>query len=86
LLPTRATSLKKTSCLKTAEENIWRIFLAPAISEATDPCSKFDRRENTIEDQGCQIFLAKTYQNGENIPNYHKMYSKAVKYCQMAIK
>jgi hypothetical protein len=32
--------------------------------------------------QGCQIFLAKTYQNGENIPNYHNVYQKAVKYCQ----
>jgi hypothetical protein len=23
--------------------------------------------------QGCQIFLATTYQNGKNIPNYHKI-------------
>jgi hypothetical protein len=32
------------------------------------------------EVQGCQIFLAKTYQNGEKIPNYHKIYPEAVKY------
>jgi hypothetical protein len=36
--------------------------------------------------QGCQIYLAKTYRNGENIPNYRKIYQKAEKYCQMAIK
>jgi hypothetical protein len=26
--------------------------------------------------QGCQIFLAKTYQKRENIPNYYKIYQK----------
>jgi hypothetical protein len=31
-------------------------------------------------DQGCQIFLGSTYQNGKNIPNGHKIYLKAVTY------
>jgi hypothetical protein len=37
-------------------------------------------------DQGCQIFLSTTYQNGgeyiklpQNIPNVHKVYQMAVK-------
>jgi predicted aldo/keto reductase-like oxidoreductase len=41
------------------------------------------------ENKGCQIFLDKTCQDGENIPTYHKIYQNAVKYCQidqMAIK
>jgi hypothetical protein len=29
---------------------------------------------STIHNQGCQIFLGRTYQNGENMPNDHKMY------------
>jgi hypothetical protein len=28
--------------------------------------------------QGCQIFLAVTYQNGKNIPDNHKIYPMAV--------
>jgi hypothetical protein len=28
----------------------------------------------------CQIFVGKTYQNGKNIPNHHKIYQKATKY------
>jgi hypothetical protein len=28
---------------------------------------------STYEHQGCQIFLGKTYQNGKNIPNDHKI-------------
>jgi hypothetical protein len=31
-------------------------------------------------EQDCQIFLATTYQNGENIPNYLTKYQKTVKY------
>jgi hypothetical protein len=30
--------------------------------------------------QGCQIFLGITYQNGKNIPNYHKIYQMPIKY------
>jgi hypothetical protein len=30
--------------------------------------------------QGCQIFLCKKYQNGENIPNYHELYQMSIKY------
>jgi hypothetical protein len=30
--------------------------------------------------QGCQIFLGKTYQNGENRPNGHKLLHMAIKY------
>jgi hypothetical protein len=40
-----------------------------------------------LANQGCQIFLATTYQNGnkytkqpENVPNGHKLYQIAVKY------
>jgi hypothetical protein len=29
--------------------------------------------------QGCQIFLATTYQNGENIPNEHKIYQMSTR-------
>jgi hypothetical protein len=39
--------------------------------------------------QGCQIFLATTYQNGKNIPNDHKMYPTPTfgsKIDKMAIK
>jgi hypothetical protein len=39
------------------------------------------------EKQGCQIFLATKYQNGENIPNYQKIDQIAIKYLyQMAVK
>jgi hypothetical protein len=34
---------------------------------------------NAFQDQGCQIFLGTIYQQGENIPNYHKIYLMAVK-------
>jgi hypothetical protein len=34
----------------------------------------------TWVNQGCQIFLETTYQNGKNIPNDHKMYQTAIKY------
>jgi Tfp pilus assembly protein PilF len=30
--------------------------------------------------QGCQIFLATTYQNGKNTPNSQKIYQMAIKY------
>jgi hypothetical protein len=30
--------------------------------------------------QGCQIFRCTIYQNGENIPNAHKIYQSAIKY------
>jgi hypothetical protein len=30
--------------------------------------------------QGCQIFLGKTYQNGENLPTYHNIYQMSIKY------
>jgi hypothetical protein len=30
--------------------------------------------------QGCQIFLGTKYQNGKNIPNYHKLYQMSMKY------
>jgi hypothetical protein len=30
--------------------------------------------------QGCQIYLGTKYQNGENIPNCHKIYQVAIKY------
>jgi hypothetical protein len=33
-------------------------------------------------EQGCQIFLGPKYQNGENIPEYHKIYRMAIKYFQ----
>jgi hypothetical protein len=40
-----------------------------------------------IQDQGCQIFLGTTYQNGkkstkclQNLPNGHKLYQNVVKY------
>jgi hypothetical protein len=33
-----------------------------------------------VRKQGCQIFLGTTYQNGENIPNDHKMYKVAIKF------
>jgi hypothetical protein len=34
-------------------------------------------------DQGCRIFRATTYQNGENIPKYVKIHQKAVKYARL---
>jgi hypothetical protein len=44
-------------------------------------------------DQGCQIFLGPTYQNGEkyiklpqNIPNSNKIYKMAIKYLQISTK
>jgi hypothetical protein len=37
--------------------------------------------------QGCQIFLGKTYQNGKNLPNDHKIYQMTTKYIyQMTTK
>jgi hypothetical protein len=30
--------------------------------------------------QSCQIFLARTYQNGKNIPNSQKIHQTAIKY------
>jgi hypothetical protein len=33
-------------------------------------------------EQGCQIYLDATYQNGENLPNGHKIYHIAAKYNQ----
>jgi ribosomal protein L27 len=37
--------------------------------------------------QGCQIFLGTKYQNGENIPNGHKIYvSNGNKIYPMAVK
>jgi hypothetical protein len=30
--------------------------------------------------QGCQIFLGTKYQNGKNIPSYHKLYQMSIKY------
>jgi hypothetical protein len=35
--------------------------------------------QQSVGDQGCQIFLGTTYQNGKNIPNYHNIYQMAVK-------
>jgi hypothetical protein len=29
-------------------------------------------------EQGCQIFLGTTYQDGKNIPNNHKIYKMAI--------
>jgi hypothetical protein len=34
----------------------------------------------TVQKQSCQIFLGATYQNGENVPNDHKLYEMATKY------
>jgi hypothetical protein len=36
-------------------------------------------RRRSRPNQGCQICLATSYQNGENIPNYHKI-NKGTKY------
>jgi hypothetical protein len=33
-----------------------------------------------VRDQGCQIILGTKYQNGKNIPNYHKLYQMSMKY------
>jgi hypothetical protein len=35
---------------------------------------------DTPSDQGCQIFLGATYQNGKNIPKDHKMYQMDIQY------
>jgi hypothetical protein len=36
--------------------------------------------------QGCQIFLGALYQNGEKIPNYHKIHQMSITYThQMAV-
>jgi hypothetical protein len=35
---------------------------------------------NTRPDQGCQIFLGPTYQNGKNILNNHMIYQRPTKY------
>jgi hypothetical protein len=40
-------------------------------------CISFDKSESALE-QGCQIFLGTKYQNGKNIPNYHKPYQLSV--------
>jgi hypothetical protein len=34
--------------------------------------------KNCYTNQGCQIFLGTTYQNGGNIPNYYKIYQIAI--------
>jgi hypothetical protein len=34
-------------------------------------------------EQGCQIFLSTTYQNGRNMPNDQKIYQRAIKYIQL---
>jgi hypothetical protein len=35
---------------------------------------------SVVPEQGCQIFRGTIYQNGENIPNDHKIYQSALKY------
>jgi hypothetical protein len=35
-----------------------------------------------LVNQGCQIFLGTTYQNGKNIPNNHKIYLMDTKFTQ----
>jgi hypothetical protein len=35
-----------------------------------------------VADQGCQIFLGTRHQNGENVPNCHKICKMAIKYFQ----
>jgi hypothetical protein len=43
--------------------------------------------ESRRRQQGCQIFLATTHQNGKKpIPNYHKIYQIATKYIKIAAK
>jgi hypothetical protein len=46
-------------------------------------CAKVRSAVHTYMEQGCQIFLVTTYQNGENVPNCSKIYKIsliAVKY------
>jgi hypothetical protein len=38
------------------------------------------------QQQGCQIFLGTTYQNGKNVLNNHKIFKTATKIDQMVIK
>jgi hypothetical protein len=51
-------------------------------------CSKLGNNEKFKNSrQGCQIFLGKTYQNGKNLPNDHKIYQMTTKYIyQMTTK
>jgi hypothetical protein len=41
--------------------------------------NSFWKTEFAIPQQGCQIFICATYQNGENIPINHKIYQITVK-------
>jgi hypothetical protein len=41
-----------------------------------------NRGEQLNAKKGCQIFLAKTYQNVKNIPNNHALNQTATKYTQ----
>jgi hypothetical protein len=34
---------------------------------------------SACEKEGCQIYLGTIYQNGENIPNGHKIYQSAIR-------
>jgi hypothetical protein len=58
-----------------------------------NPVQKMSLLSEERSFQGCQIFLGKTYQNGknytklpQNIPNVHKLFQMAVKYCILSLK
>jgi hypothetical protein len=46
-----------------------------------------ERKEMWIQrsDQGCQIFLSTTYQNGEHVPKDHKIYQMVTKYTEWSL-
>jgi hypothetical protein len=54
-------------------------YEAPASSFGLAKEEGHDRSENG-GGRGCQIFLGTKYQNGKNIPNYHKLYQMSIKY------
>jgi hypothetical protein len=51
-----------------------------SLMEATQIRFKEQNVMEMSEIQGCQIFRGTTYQNGENLPNDHKIYQMVVKY------
>jgi hypothetical protein len=57
----------------------WKLsqFESPISVECNSPSS--DPFGKTLHTIGCQIFFGTTYQNGENIPNDHKIYRMAGK-------
>jgi hypothetical protein len=56
-----------------------QVIASLIIEEHPPKLGKHQVPEHMHAEQGCQIFLGTTYQNGENVPNNYEIYQIAVK-------